>query len=179
MRTFLGEEHRDAQARLLDAIALQHVGCLHGIVRVQSVLQGFLRPRVGAHETPESPGPVFNDYLFSLVGQRNLVARALVERPTEFGQQLPGFLFRRHLAQQVVHALLNRLLRVFVDILLLILVEVYPTLFVYIRRLVACRSDGCKSEEGTCQNSYHFHIVFFRFRLFEGAKDTEKVWNRR
>ena len=147
MRTLFRQEHGNTQTGLLDAVVLQQIAGFDGIVRVQTILQCLLCPRIGTHESPQRTCAMFDHHLLRLIGQRDLVTFARIERPAKFGQQLACLLLQRHLLQEILHPIVQRGSRILVNILGLILIEINPSFLINLVLFAGTEGQGRHQEK--------------------------------
>ena len=107
--SFFGNEHGDAEARILDGVFLQRIAG-HGCqARSQTVFNGFACPGVGAVDGPEHAGATVFQQRLESVGHFDMLARAnRIHFPSQRTEQLPDLFFNRHPAKQVGHSGFDR-----------------------------------------------------------------------
>ena len=105
----LGQQNRNAQPAVLDGIALQLVAGPGGQPRIESRLEGLLRPRVGPEGRPQHAAVLPVDKFAVAVRDDDLAPGALfVHGPPQRAEQLPDLLLEGHLGEQRFGALLRR-----------------------------------------------------------------------
>ena len=115
VRGFFREDDGDAEAAVLDGIALQGIVRFGGQGRIQAVLQGFPRPRVRPERGPQHTAVLFVDKLVEHFRLLDLAFGFLVHRPPERADDLADFLLRCHAGEQVGRALFGATGLVLID----------------------------------------------------------------
>ena len=118
VRSLFSQEHRDAQAGVLNDILLQCVSGLGSLLRIQSIVQRLLRPRVGTIHSPQHTCVTLAYQLLELLGRNHVLTFYSIHLPSKRTKQLTNLFLCRHAREQIVYTSLYGQLRILIRKLL-------------------------------------------------------------
>ncbi|MNN72055.1 hypothetical protein D3C81_1880560 [compost metagenome] len=99
VRAFFPDQNRDAEARVLDGIALNSIHGIRTLARGQSAGQRHSGPRIGAKHAVQRADACLGHLAFKVFRKRNCSIFMFIDLPAEGLNQLRGLFFQGHQSQ--------------------------------------------------------------------------------